>query len=307
MILSTEYHLPVLLPEVLNGLSVQKGAKYIDATLGGGGYAFEIVKLGGVVLGIDQDQEAIDYVREKLEDRSWRLEAEKNLFLDQGNFANLKKIAKKQGFTRVSGIIFDLGMSTYQLKHSNRGFSFSRDEPLDMRMDKKETVRAADIINNYSKERLYEIFTKFAEELHSGAIISAILRARSLKRILTTKELATIVVNALREDIGLKEFEKYKNSTLARIFQALRIVVNNEIENLRKGLEQAEELLLPKGRLIVLSYHSLEDRLVKSFFKSLKRKGKLEILTKKAIVPEKSEIMANPKSRSVRLRIAEEL
>ncbi|MBI4991001.1 16S rRNA (cytosine(1402)-N(4))-methyltransferase RsmH [Candidatus Gottesmanbacteria bacterium] len=313
MILPTKYHLPVLLPEVLNGLKIKKGERYIDATLGVGGYTFEILKWGGEVLGIDTDEDAIRYVKAKLETPKWRpnwkLEEKKNLYLVHGNFADLTRIAKKFGFDKVSGILFDLGMSTYQLEHSGRGFSYMGDEPLDMRMDERQKITASDIINNYTRGELYEIFTKFAEELHSGAIAAAVLRTRTLKgRIERTKTLRAVVEEVLRQvypGIRQMEFEKVRNGTLARIFQSLRISVNNEIENLKKGLVQAEKLLMQKGRLVVLSYHSLEDRVVKKILKESDQEERLRILTKRPITASYAEIKANPKARSAKLRIAE--
>lgn len=304
MILSTKYHLPVLLLEVLDGLKIKKGERYIDATLGGGGYTFEILKRSGIVLGIDADEDAIRYVKNKFR-------INKEIFLERGNFADLKKIAEKSGFDKVSGILFDLGMSTYQLEHSGRGFSYMGDEPLDMRMDTRQKITASDIINNYTRGELYEIFSKYAEELHSGAIAAAVLRTRTLKgRIERTETLRAVVEEVLRQvypSIRRMEFEKVRNGTLARIFQSLRISVNNEIENLKKGLEQAQDLLIQKGRLVVLSYHSLEDRVVKKMFKESDEEKRLRILTKRPITASYAEIKANPKARSAKLRIAEKI
>lgn len=317
MILNRSFHTPVLLPQVIKSLNVRKGRKYIDATLGGGGYAFEILKLGGIVLGIDQDQDAIDYVREKLKDGSClpageagKLEERKNLYLEHGNFRDLKKIAHSKGFGEVAGIIFDLGMSSYQIEGSGRGFSYRKNEPLDMRMDKKNKLKASDLINTYSKDELYEIFTKYSEEIHSRPIAEAIVRARSLEgKIDKTGQLTKIIEGVLEriDPAGKLNKTKAYQGTKARIFQALRIAVNNELENLKSGLEQAFELLDLDGRLSVLTYHSLEDRIVKLTFKDKKYKSKLKDLKIGYLEPDWQEIKSNPKARSAKLRSVERI
>lgn len=303
MILTSIYHSPVLLPEVLDSLKVAFGKKYIDATLGGAGYSREIVKHGGRVLGIDQDADAIDYVRAQ--------EIGSDLIPVRGNFRNLKKIAHLNNFEGVAGVLFDLGMSTYQLERSGRGFSFVRDEPLDMRMDKRNKLKAADIINSYTAEGLYEIFTKFSEELNSRTIADALVRARSLRGpILRTVDLVEVIDGVCKKIFkGINDsfYREKRNSTLARVFQALRIVVNDEIESLNSGLKDAVDLLLGGGRLVVLSYHSLEDRIIKLKFKEFKSRGLLKIITKKPITPSWDEIAVNPKARSAKMRIAQKL
>lgn len=305
------FHTPVLLSEVIGAFGIEKGKKYIDATIGGGGYSFEILKRGGIVLGIDKDPEAIQYVREKLEDRSWTLEIKNNLFLEQGNFANLKEIALSNGFEKAAGIIFDLGMSTYQLEGSGRGFSYGRDEPLDMRMDKRQKLTATEIVNNSSKERLYEIFTKYAEELHSRAIAEAIVRARSINgEIKRTSTLVRVIDDALeRIHSGGGQYNKFKllQGTKARIFQAIRIIVNNELECLNNGITKAIDLLDEKGRIAVLSYHSLEDRLIKLKFKKLAGQAKLKIITPVPTRADRKEFAINPKAKGVKLRIGEKV
>lgn len=298
------FHTPVLLPRVMEGLDVKPGKKYIDATLGGGGYTDEILKLGGIVLGIDQDQDAIDFVRQKYQ-------INKDIFLEHGNFRDLKEIAHSYGFNQVAGILFDLGMSSYQLEKSGRGFSYQGDEPLDMRMDKNLESTAADIINKFSKEQLYEIFTKYAEELNSRAIAQAVTGARSLKGEISTTRQLSVILNEVLEKLYRNEKVESKHrkirQTKARIFQALRIKVNYELENLETGLTQAIELLEREGRVIVLSYHSLEDRLVKFKFKKYESQGLIKIITRKPIIPGESEIFQNPRARSAKLRIAQKL
>lgn len=297
--------MPVLLPEVINNLKVTGGSKYIDATIGSGGYSWEILKRGGIVLGIDQDEDALEYTKRR------SIYGKNKLILIKGNFADLKSIAIKYGFEEVSGIIFDLGLSSHQLDSSGRGFSFRRDEHLDMRMDKEAKITAADILNNYTLEQLYEIFIKFSEELNSRTIATAIVRTRSLKgNILRTKDLATIISEVLRKaylKAAPSVFNRIVNGSIARIFQSLRIEVNNELSNLEKGLEKAVGLLLPNGRLAVLSYHSLEDRLVKMQFINAEETGKFKIITKKPIISTEAEREINPRSHCAKLRIAEKL
>lgn len=304
MILPHATHIPVLLAEVLAGLDVTEGKKYIDATIGGGGHTSEIVKRGGVVFGIDTDSEAITYLKQKFKDK-------KQVVLRQGNFANLESIAEKEGFKDISGILFDLGMSTHQLKESGRGFTFERDEPLDMRMDTNQKIGGADVINTFSAEELYEIFTKCAEELHSRAIAEAIVRARTLDGPVTRTSRLVKIIDSLLPDLyrgsDQNAFFKIRIQTLARIFQAIRITVNDELKNLEGGLCQGINLLGKEGRLVVLSYHSLEDRLVKLLIKEEVRKGTLQRITKKPVTAKREEITLNPKSRSAKLRIAQKL
>lgn len=301
MVYTDSFHIPVLLTQIIKYLNIEEGKKYIDATLGGGGYTFEIVKRGGVVLAIDVDQEAIEHVKEKLKVKSEKSTVGKDIFLAQGNFANLKKIARRYDFDRVEGIIFDLGLSSYQLLKSGRGFSYQRDEPLDMRIGKTEGKTAADILNSYSEQDLYELFAKYSEEINSRAIAQAISRTRSLKKpIKRTRQLVAII-----DDVLGKSRDRIK--VLSRVFQALRIEVNNELTNLRKAIYQTVSLLSISGRLCIISYHSLEDRIVKSKFSQFKEEKRIKILTKKPIRPEFIERKANPRSRSAKLRVAEKI
>ncbi len=302
MVLSSNFHFPVLLSKVLDGLEVRGGGKYIDATLGGGGYAREIIKRGGKVLGIDRDEEAL------LNAKS--LDLGKKLVIAKGNFAEIGKIAKVNGFEAVEGIVFDLGMSTNQLQKSGRGFSYLTDEPLDMRMDQKSEITAADIVNSYSEEKLYEIFTKFSEELHSRTIAAAIVRARSLKKgqIGTTGELVEAidtVMQKIYKDQKPMDYKRKLLPTLSRIFQALRIEVNDELTSLKLAIGQSISLLRDGGRLLIVSYHSLEDRTVKLAFRSLEKEGLIKILNKQPVTADYIEIKANPKSRSAKLRMAQ--
>jgi len=341
MILTSSFHSPVLLAEVLEGLSVSPGKKYIDATIGGGGHTDQILKLGGLVLGIDQDIDAINYLKRKYSRLSGihdavvahssqtasgqknRPKADqplaeninnqigRNLFLAHGNFSNLKKIADKFRFKPVSGILFDLGMSSYQLEKSGRGFSWQRDEPLDMRMDETSGITAADILNSGSNEALYEIFSKYSEELNSGTISRAIFRARTIDgQIKRTIQLVAIIEKELRKiypSLLPFEFEKIRSGVLSRIFQALRIKVNDEIKDIKLGLSHAIDLLATGGRLVVISFHSIEDRIVKINFKQAGQQDKVRLITKQPIVAQQREIATNYRSRSAKLRIVEKI
>jgi len=290
------FHQPVLLAEVKNFLNIKKEEKYIDATVGGGGHAEVILKNGGKVLGIDWDPQAIEYAKRHLEKACpgafWKI--------IQANFADLKEIGKREGFGEVAGILFDLGVSSHQLDSKKRGFSFQKDSFLDMRMNPSLAVTAADLLKVLSKKQLSELFVKFTQEKLAGAIADALVRARQIKPIETTKQLAALVAAVYRQ----KGIKRGRLHPATKVFLALRMAVNSELDNLKKALPQAVELLKPKGRLLVISFHESEDRIVKRFLKNNKQ---LKMLTKKPIVPTETEIKRNPRSRSARLRVAEKL
>lgn len=291
----SSFHTSVLLQEVLDGLRVEKDTKYIDATLGGGGHSFEILKRGGRVLGIDVDQEAIDYVGGR-----WRAEAlrlgieEKNLTLAKGNFREIDRIARLKKFEKVKGIIFDLGVSSHQLEFAERGFSFQQAGPLDMRMDQELGVKAKDLLHALTKEELYELFTKFGEEKNAWIIADHIVKARGVMPFSTTEDLV--------KAIGMNKAASGIHRA-TRVFQALRIAVNDELNSLQEALPKAVEILEENGRLLVISFHSLEDRIVKNMFLGFKSKGIGEIVTKKPIIPTDKEININKRARSAKLRI----
>ncbi|MBI2190044.1 MAG: 16S rRNA (cytosine(1402)-N(4))-methyltransferase RsmH, partial [Candidatus Levybacteria bacterium] len=268
------------------------GKKYIDATIGGGGHSFEILKRGGIVLGIDCDEEAIEYINEKIKNQKSKIKYWERLALAQGNFRDIGEIARSNHFEQVSGILFDLGVSSHQLEDAKRGFSFQKEGPLDMRMNHKLSVKAADLINGLTKGELYELFSKLAEEPRALAISESIIRARRISPIKTTSELVMAIS---------------KVKSLARVFQALRIAVNDELNNLRSALPQAVSLLEPGGRLAVISFHSLEDRIVKNAFLDFQNKDFGIIITKKPIVPSSLEIKMNKRSRSAKLRVLEKV
>ena len=305
-------HIPVLLKETIEYLAVKRGGKYIDATYGGGGHSRAIAERGGQVLGIDLDS---------------RLRGN-DIRVVHGNFADIGEIARENGFTEVDGILFDLGLSSEQLDDPKRGFSFQKDGPLDMRMSplgkfqitNSKSQTAAEIINFYSEKELIEIFYKYGEERRFGRRVArALLDARKLGSIKTTAQLFDIIKRALPASLRFRA-----GDTARRIFQALRIAVNRELENLERALPQALGLLKGDrgdkgGRIVVISFHSLEDRIVKKFM-TCEAKGcvcppefpqcvcgktpTLKILTKKPVTAADEEIKQNPRSKSAKLRAA---
>lgn len=290
------FHQPVLLNEVIEHLNVKEGGKYLDTTVGGGGHAEAIIQRGGRLLGLDCDPEAVEFTKKRLNevcpDAFWKV--------IRGNFTNLAAIAQEHGFTQVDGLLFDLGVSSHQLETPARGFSFLEEGPLDMRMGPDLKVTAADLVNGLSRKELNALFTKLGEEKRARTIADALVRTRRLKKIETTQQLAEIVVEVYG---GRRKVHGRHPAT--KVFQALRIAVNDELNNLKEGLLQAEPSLKPGGRLVVISFHGLEDRLIKNFFREKSREGKLKIITKKPIRPSSKEIKNNPRSRSAKLRAAE--
>lgn len=292
----SDYHIPVLLNEVLEALEVKPGEKYIDCTLGGAGHTEAILQKGGKVLGIDQDPEAIQNAISHL---SLAI-SQGQLILKRGNFAHLKKIATEAGFDQIAGILFDLGVSSHQLETDYRGFSFNVKANLDMRMDPvNQTVTAADLVNAGSEKELAHLFWKFGEERAARAIAKKIVEERKNKKIETTDELAKVIFSVRKKTAGVRIHPA------TRVFQALRIAVNSELESLEAALPQAIELLEPEGKLAVISFHSLEDRIVKNYMRM--NSNALRILTNKPVEPTKGEIERNPRARSGKLRVAEKI
>lgn len=287
---SEQKHVPVLLNEVLENLKPIKG-KYVDATLGFGGHSLAIVKAGGELLGIDWDPKVLKLTKkhflENCPNASWKLV--------EGNFANLGEIIKKEKFVPIAGIIFDLGISRWHYKEAKRGFSFE-DTCLDMRISPNLPETALDVINYYSQDELYQIFTKIAQEKLAEPIARALVHARSLKKIDSAEELSKLVA-----DVYFKSNLKTKNNPATKVFLALRTVVNKELENIVSGLKEAFLNLDSKGKLLVITFNSNEDRLVKTFFKKQVKGGLAE--TKKLVFPNWQEIKQNPLSRSAKLRI----
>jgi len=295
------YHIPALLNETVKALDIKPKHKYIDATLGGGGHSVEIVKKGGILLGIDQDPEAVSYASERLKNA----QACPDLLppkLVQSNFAEIDKVAKEFGFEKVAGILFDLGVSSHQLETSNRGFSFNQEGPLDMRMNPNLSVTAKDLVNGLNEGELAELFWKLGEEKFSRRFAKAICQARLNKPIETCNDLSQII---LQEVSPRGRFARIHPAT--RVFQALRIAVNDELNSLKTVLPKAVELLESQGRIVVLSFHSLEDSIVKRFFIDQMGKGILKIISKSPITPTEEEVRLNPRARSAKLRAAEKI
>lgn len=278
-------HKPVLLAESLFWLAVRPKSVIVDATLGGGGHSAAILGLaaGVKVIAFDQDAEALAAAQERLSEH-------KNIEFIHENFFRLKDRVQE----KVDGILFDLGVSSYQLDAADRGFSFRQEGPLDMRMDQRQKLTAAEIVNHYPWEKLAEIFRKFGEERMAGRIARAVESSRPITTTLRLKEVVEKATPGWR-----------KRETLSRIFQALRIAVNAELEKLPVALRDAIELLKPGGRLVVISYHSLEDRIVKRTFRQAAQAGHLKLLTKKPLQSAAAELTSNPRSRSAKLRAAE--
>jgi len=309
--MSLPVHVPVLLDEVITALQPRPGRRFIDCTVGLGGHAAAILKEtspSGRLLGIDADPDAIKISKDKLSDYS------ETITLVNDNFINLEPICKRYHIHPVDGILFDLGVSSLQLDTAERGFSFHLDAPLDMRFNPEQGLTASDIVNRFSEQELAKLIERYGEERHSRRIARHIVHNRP---VATTAELAQLVQQAL---VGSTRRGKIHPAT--RTFMAIRIAVNNELQNLELALKQTPDLLRPGGRLAVISYHSLEDRIVKQFMRYaassclcppgtvICRCGHvptLKLISRKVIKPTSLEIESNPRSRSARLRIAERL
>jgi len=304
-------HVPVLLMEAVELLNCKSSGIYIDCTIGAGGHAERILELtspDGKVVGIDQDEEILKIAGERLKRFGERVR------LMHGNFSDIKGIMKDE---RADAILFDLGVSSYQLEDKERGFSFMSDAPLDMRMDKKAEITAADIVNSASERELSDIIFKYGEERFAKRIASFIVKERETKPVATTLQLSNIITKAVPARFHPRDIHP-----ATRTFQALRIAVNHELEILERSLLDAVDILKPKGRMCVISFHSLEDRIVKRTFQRLEKgcvcppripicqcgiKPSMKIITKKPVAPAEEEINANPRSRSAKLRAAEKL
>jgi len=288
-------HIPVLQNEVLKYLDPKPNQNFIDATIGEGGHAISILERtspNGKLLGIDWSPEIIENCKLKIQN------VKKRITLVCDNFVNLKEIVKRERFLAVSGILFDLGMSSWHLEESGRGFSFLKNEPLDMRYSPQNPLTAEKIVNYWSKPEMEKILEEYGEERFAKKIAEEIIEARQSKPIKTTSQLVEIIKKAV-----LSRYRHQKIHFATRTFQALRIAVNDELNNLEKAFPQTLEILKPGGRLVVISFHSLEDRIVKNFYRDSSPE-KLKILTKKPIRPTPEEIKINPRSRSAKLRAA---
>ncbi len=286
------YHISVLLQEVLQYLKVTKGEDYIDCTLGGGGHTIAIAKLGGRVLSLDVDQDAIDHV-EKLIEKSLRVD------IVRENFLHAVDIAQQKGISKVAGILIDLGVSSHQFDEKNRGFSFANG-PLDMRMDQRLQVRAKDLVNGLTEKELRHLFEKLGEERFAKKIAKVIVEKRKEGQIETTEELA----NLIKGSVFRSEHDIHPAT---RIFQALRIAVNDELNILEETIPKMVSLLKPGGRLVIISFHSLEDRIVKKSFEQLEQENKGKIVTKKPVQASEEEVLFNKRARSAKLRVFEKI
>ncbi|OJI06184.1 16S rRNA (cytosine(1402)-N(4))-methyltransferase [bacterium CG10_46_32] len=292
--------IPVMLEEVISGLNLTPGALVIDATIGGGGHAEAILTATapqGKLLGLDWDKDAITRSGNRLAAYQDRV------VLKQANYTETKTIAYEQRFYPVSALLLDLGLSRDQLKDGARGFAIQTEGPLDMRFSDQVSLTAKEIVNTWPEKSLEQIFTEFGEERHAARAAQAIAAARKLAPINTTRELADVVVR------GVGRRGRYHIHPATRIFQALRIATNREFENIKQALPEMVSLLAPGGRIAVLTFHSLEDRIVKFFFRDLARAEHptIALVNKKVIKPGRPEVLGNKASRSAKLRIIEKL
>jgi len=308
------FHKPVLIEEVITSLQCRAGAVYVDGTLGGGGHAFEILRNSapdGRLIGIDADGDALGEARKRLAPFGDRA------ILVKGNFADMETTLSGMNIEKVEGILLDLGVSSHQLDTAERGFSFTLDAPLDMRMDRTRGPSAYDLVHTLSVEELEDLIRKFGEERMAGRIARAIVERRTLSPIRTTADLASVVAGALPRTKGPSRIHP-----ATRTFQALRIAVNDELTHLHRAMTGGMECLKPGGRFSVISFHSLEDRIVKTAFRAGEkgctcppdlpvcacgRKPTMKVITRKPVVPGKDEIRDNPRARSAKLRTAERI
>ncbi|MCF7793762.1 MAG: 16S rRNA (cytosine(1402)-N(4))-methyltransferase RsmH [Candidatus Cloacimonetes bacterium] len=303
----SSYHVPVLLDEAIDALQIKPGGIYIDATLGGGGHTQKILQTNDQIhlFSFDQDEESLKQTKPLVQKYS-------NLTIIKENFANLRTCLALERIKKIDGILFDLGVSSHQINAAERGFSFSLEGKLDMRMNAESDLTAFEIINKFEPKKLKNIFLEYGEEKEAFKIAREIAKAREIRQIETTLELAQIIDRATSS--------KKKIKAKARIFQALRIYINGEIEVLKTALSDAVKILNPGSRIVVISYHSLEDRIVKKFFQNeeldcvcpngfLKcvcdKESTLKIITRKPLLPSEDEISRNPRARSAKMRIAE--
>lgn len=305
-------HIPVLFQEVIENLNIQPSGIYVDGTLGGAGHSFEIATRlteGGRLIGIDQDKDAIAAASKRLE-----------VFYDRvtivhDNYEHIPEVLKKLGVERVNGILLDIGVSSYQLDNPERGFSYNYDEPLDMRMDQESPVKASDILNGWSQEELLRIIRDYGEERYASAIARNIVKEREIKPLETTGDLARVI----RASVPMKMQEKFGNPC-KRTFQAVRIACNRELDVLQDSIDSLIDLLVPGGRLCIITFHSLEDRIVKNAFKRNEnpctcppefpvcvcgKKSKGKVITRKPIVPSEEELERNKRAASSKLRVFE--
>ena len=293
-------HTPVLVDKILEYLTIEKGGINVDCTVGAGGHSEKILKKtapDGRLIAIEKDKISITIAQSNLKMYSDRI------FFINDNFRNLKEILEKSGIKEVCNVLFDLGISSIQLSDRKRGFSFQFDAPLDMRADDKEKIKASDLVNSLNKDELENMIRKFGEEKYSNRIAEGIVKAREKKPIETTLELVNIILNSIP---GFRRFNT-RIHPATKTFQALRIIVNDEINSLKEGISAGVDVLKKGGRIFVISFHSIEDRIVKEKFRHYNKESVLKILTKKPITPDLNEISINRRARSAKLRIGEKI
>ncbi len=306
-------HISVLYEETLNSLDIKDGGIYVDGTLGGGGHSRGILERGKNIrlIGIDRDIEAIGAARGRLKDY------ENNITLVNDNFSNIKNILSEHNIDKIDGVVLDLGVSSYQLDNAERGFSYMHDARLDMRMNSNDELSAYEVVNNYSKDALTKIFYEYGEEKWSARVAEFIVNKREKKPVETTLELVEIIKAAIPMKVRVEGSHPAK-----RIFQAIRIEVNNELGILKNTISDISEVLKPGGRISVITFHSLEDRIIKKAFTELamgcvcpknfpvcvcNRQPIVKIISKKPILPTTEEENENPRSKSAKLRVAEKI
>ncbi|SHI62183.1 16S rRNA (cytosine(1402)-N(4))-methyltransferase RsmH [Lutispora thermophila] len=306
-------HIPVLLKECIEGLNIKKGGIYVDGTIGGAGHSKEIARFmgDGTLIGIDQDINAINAARDRLKDYGDHVK------LVNDNFKNMKSIVQSLGIEKVDGILLDLGVSSHQLDEEERGFSYMKDAALDMRMDRSNPLTAEIIVNQWSEEEIHNIIKEYGEERWAKRIAEFIVKERQKNKITSTLQLVDIIKSAIPASARREGPHPAK-----RTFQALRIAVNDELGILEKAIKDGVDLLKPEGRICIITFHSLEDRIVKNTFSKLEKPctcppripqcicGQVpvvRIVTRKPVIPGEKELAENPRSRSAKLRVAERL
>ncbi|MBU4251420.1 MAG: 16S rRNA (cytosine(1402)-N(4))-methyltransferase RsmH [Candidatus Omnitrophica bacterium] len=294
-------HVPVMLQEVLDFLKLRAGQTIVDATLGTGGHALEILKRitpKGRLIGIDRDENSLNLCRQRLS------EFKDNTEFVHANFVDLDQVLNNLGIENIDGIVFDLGISSYQLRDAQRGFSFQEEGPLDMRLDKSSYICAYDLVNNLNENEISQMLWNFGQERWHNRIAHLLVQERRNEPISTTKQLANLVMRAIPHRYRRSY---YRIHPATRTFQAVRIAVNRELEILESAIKKAVDILRKQARICVISFHSLEDRAIKHTFRALKADGLIDIITAKPLTPGSGEIEANPSSRSSKFRVAERI
>ncbi len=310
-------HRPVLLNECIESLNIKKDGIYLDGTLGGAGHSLEILKRldKGTLVGIDQDRFAIEAAGERLRSARDSAHSDAKLVLIKGNFRDMAGLLRQRGIDGVDGVLLDIGVSSHQLDEAERGFSYKQDAPLDMRMDRNGDFNASVIVNTYDEKEIRDIIRRYGEERWASRIASFIVKARDTERIDRTGQLVEIIKAAIPAQARRDGPHPAK-----RTFQALRIAVNDELGALKDAIDSAVQILKPEGRLSIITFHSLEDRIVKNEFNKREKpctcppsfpvcvcgkKPELKVLTRKPIIPSEEESVKNPRSRSAKLRTAQ--